>query len=493
MTEDQSRIVEALESGRVRGAPGPLRRIDTHMSHVFLGRDRVFKLKRAVRMPFVDFSTLEARRAACETELEVNRRFASRLYLGVEPIIRDEAGGFRLGGPGAPADWLVVMRPFAAGALFDEMARAGVLTTDLVGQAADKIAVAHAAAEVVRDAGRPDYYLAIARGLERTEADGAAAHGLHPGPDEIYRRLEQAFERAGPLIEARRRQGKVRRGHGDLHLRNLCLFEGGATAFDALEFDPALATSDVLYDLAFLLMDLRRRGLEDHANVAMNRYCDASGEAEAALALLPPFMALRATVRMAVAMEAGDSVEAGTYRALGLQLLAPQPPRLVAIGGLSGSGKSAVARRIAPRLPGVCGARLLRTDVIRKAAGAPLDADAYRPERRAEVYCQLAARAADALGAGCSALADATFQDQDARALFGAAAFTGVWLRAAPEVRLARVRARTGDASDADAAVAAAQREPELSGWTVVDAEGPLEAVVREACAALGLTSEPGV
>jgi aminoglycoside phosphotransferase family enzyme/predicted kinase len=489
MTHDQTALLKAIESGGAVGEPGPLERIDTHLSHVFLGRDRVFKLKRAVRMPFVDFLALESRHMACDAELEINRRFAPDLYLGVEPIVAGAGSGFRLGGPGEAVDWVVVMRRFPPGALFDEMAKAGTLSADLVGEAAERIARFHAEADVVPGAGRPADYLAIVDNLRRTESDGATVHGLKPGSDLIYTEVAAAIRRAAPLIEGRRAEGKVRRGHGDLHLRNICLFEGRATPFDALEFDPALATSDVLYDLAFVLMDLVHRGLKPHANLAMNRYWDTAGESEEALALLALFMALRAAVRTAVAMEAGDPAEAEAYRVLGLTLLKLHPPRLVAIGGLSGSGKSAVARLIAPELGGVCGARLLRTDVIRKASG-PLAPDAYSDQARARVYDLMSARAARALAAGCSVLADATFQQAEGRAaIANSGDFRGVWLRASADVRIARVSGRNNDASDADARVAANQHEPEIeAGWTIVDAEGPLEEVAQKVRAALGMS-----
>lgn len=483
-------MVQALESGGATGEPGPLKRIDTHLSRIFLGRQRVYKLKRAVRLPFVNFSDIQRRRAACQAELEVNRRFAGALYEAVQPVAQAPDGALRLGAEGEALDWVVVMRRFEDGALFDELARDGRLTPELVGEAARRVARAHAAAASVPGAGRPDDYLAIVTGLRRTEADGAAAHGLKPGPDALYASLESELGRQAPLIEARRAAGKVRRGHGDLHLRNICLYEGRATPFDALEFDPALATADVLYDLAFLLMDLRRRDLVVHANVAMNAYWDAAGEEERGLRLLPIFMALRAAVRTAVAMEAGAPDEAAAYRALGLRLLEPTTPRLVAIGGLSGSGKSAVARLIAPDLPGVCGARFLRTDVIRKAGrdlSEHLGADAYSREARAAVYADLDAHARDALGAGASVIADATFQDAEARArIMAVGPFAALWLRASPDIRIARVLHRKGDASDADAKIAAAQEEPELEpGWTVIDAEGTLEEVAASARAFL--------
>jgi aminoglycoside phosphotransferase family enzyme len=485
----QAEIVAALESGAAMGEAGPLRRIDTHLSRVFLGK-RVYKLKRAVRLPFVNFSDVERRRAACQAELELNRRFAGPLYEAALPITRGPEGRIRLGGEGPALDWVVVMRRFADGALLDELARAGRLEPGLVGEASEALARFHAEVAPVRDAGGGEGYLAIVRGLRRTEADGAAAHGLKPGPDKLYGALEAEIGRKAPLIEARRRAGKVRRGHGDLHLRNICLYQGRALPFDALEFDPALATADVLYDIAFLLMDLRRRGLKRHANLAMNAYWDAAGEAESGLALLPLFMALRAAVRAAVAMEAGEPDEAEAYRTLGLVLLAPSDARLVAIGGLSGSGKSAVALELAPELPGVCGARLLRTDVIRKA-GRPLTwalgPEAYSSERRSAVYAALAEHAREALAAGASVIADATFQEAEARArLLAAGPAAGLWLRASKATRLARVGARAGDASDAGVAVAAAQMEPELEpGWIVIDAEGPLQEIVAAARAAV--------
>ena len=490
----QAAIAAALESGAATSEPGPLRRISTHLSHVFLGRERVYKLKRAVRLPFVDFSSLEQRRAACEAELELNRRFAGPLYERVLPVTRLADGQVRLGGDGAALDWVVVMRRFEDGALLDELARAGRLEPALVGEAAQAIARFHAEAASVPGAGRPEDYLAIVRGLRRTEADGAAAHGLGPGPDGLYAALEAEIGLRATLIERRRHAGKVRRGHGDLHLRNICLFEGRAVPFDALEFDPALATADVLYDVAFLLMDLRRRGLLGHACLAMNAYWDAAGEEEDGLALLPLFMALRAAVRSAVAMEAGDPGEAEAYRELGLELLAPSQPRLVAVGGLSGSGKSALARRLAPDLPGVCGARLLRTDVIRKAGHPQAEAlgpDAYSPARRAAVYAELAEHARQALAAGASVILDATFQEPEERArLLAVGSVAALWLRASTETRLDRVRGRTGDASDADARVATAQTEPDLEpGWTVLDAEGALEGTLARARAALDLPS----
>jgi predicted kinase len=308
----------------------------------------------------------------------------------------------------------------------------------------------------------------------------------------LFEQLDTELTRIDRSIEVRRKRGKVRRGHGDLHLRNICLFEGEPTPFDALEFDERLATTDVLYDLAFLIMDMRHAGLAAQANAVMNAYWDAAGEDEAALDLLPFFMSLRAAVRMAVAVETAKLEEAHRYRQLGLALLAPAPARLVAIGGLSGVGKSAVAEALAPMLPGPAGARLLRSDVLRKRMlGLALEEraheSAYASERQAAVYQELAARAEDALANHASVVADATFrtmlQRESIRRAAHGAAFAGYWLRAPLHIRLKRVAQRFGDASDADVNVAAEQKEPSdlPAFWRTLDASASSPAELAEA------------
>ena len=489
--DDRQRVaVAAIESGAATGDRRPLRRIDTHMSHLFLGPERVYKLKRSVRHAFGDMSSIEARRKACEAELEVNRRLAPELYERVLPVVRDPGGDLRVGGEGQIEDWVVAMQRFPDEALFAEMADAGVLGPELIGEAAAVIARFHASLPPLEQAGHAVDYRRITEGLRRTEAEGAAALGVTPASESLFDALDRATVRLSPVIEARREAGWVRRGHGDLHLRNICVFNGRATPFDALEFDPALASADVLYDLSFLLMDLRARGLDDLANVAMNTYWDASGQPEEALVLLPLFMALRAAVRMAVAFEAGDLVESEAYRVLGRRLLQLSPPSLLALGGLSGTGKSTVARAVASGLPGCCGARVLRTDTIRKrlAKIAPDDRlaeEAYGFGARARVYDVLADDARKTLAAGVSVIADATFREASLRAEIEGAAegfdFRGLWLSASAKVRAARVALRRGDASDATVETALGQVEPHAVGaWEIVDADRPLASVIKD-------------
>jgi aminoglycoside phosphotransferase family enzyme/predicted kinase len=489
---EQAAIVAALESGAATGDSQPLQRLDTHMSRVFVGPDQVYKLKRARRHPYIDLSSPEQRHVACDAELAVNRPLAPDLYEAVRAVTRDADGALSLDGPGEIVDWLVTMKRIPPGDILDEMTDAGRLTPALVRELAETVARFHGSLAPVTDAGRPADYGRIIDGLQVAEAEGAAALGVRRTASPLFDRLRAELSRQSATIDARRRAGWVRRGHGDLHLRNICVFNGRVTPFDALEFDPALALGDTLYDLAFLLMDLEARGLRVQANLAMNLYWDASGQPEAALALLPFFTALRACVRMAVAVEAGSLDEADRYQALALRLLRPRRPRLLAIGGLSGCGKSALAAAIAPRLPGPCGGRLLRSDVVRKQlAGVEtarrLEASAYDPVARAGIYRHLAQRSREALAAGAAVVADATFREDEARSAIEGAAqgypFAALWLRADTSVRIARIVARTGDPSDITAEIAAVQTEPAglTDGWRVLDANGAETAVVAAA------------
>lgn len=494
-------LADLIETGGIEGVAGPVTRFETHLSEILLAGDWAFKLKKPVRMPFVDFSTIERRHAACRAEVEINRRMGSPLYLGTFALARDADGRLHLDGEGEALDWVVTMKRFDTSQQLDQLADAGSFDTGLAVRTADRIAEMHAGLAPVLTAGHAADYRDVIRGLRKTEADGAERQGLKVGEHAPFDALDSALAHLDPLIERRRAGGKVRRTHGDLHLRNICVFEGEVTPFDALEFDERLATTDVLYDLAFLLMDMRHSGLRREANIVMNRYWDSSGETEEALALLPFFMALRASVRMAVAVEAGKLDEAQTYRALAFDLMKREKPLSVAIGGLSGTGKSTVAAEVAPYLPGAVGARLLRSDVLRKSGtgkspeAARAAADAYSDDQRAEVYHALRDHAGAAVSSGASVLADATFKERSARDLIGT--ISGVhtqafWLEAPREVRLSRVSGRHNDASDADVQVAAAQAEPDNLGpdWRSVDADRPVHAISRDILAQIAQADE---
>ena len=313
------------------------------------------------------------------------------------------------------------------------------------------------------------------------------------------------------MLLRRGRDGYVRRGHGDLHLGNIAAIGGEPVLFDAVEFSDAIASGDVLYDLAFLLMDLEERGMRRAANRLFNRYLAAEPpEALAGLSALPLFMSLRAAIRAKVEAAKGDRLAgaereraralARGYFDLALAFLCYVAPRLVAVGGLSGAGKSALAGGLAPRLGRAPGALWLRSDIERKAMfGVPetvrLSGDAYAPEVTREVYRRLGDKARRALGAGSAVLVDATFSTGRERAALARAAaevgvaFDGLWLETPLAVRLARVESRGADASDADRTVAEKQRAEPLGerGWTAIHASGALEATVEQAARRLGL------
>lgn len=468
-------------------------RVDTHAAMVFLAGGRAYKLKRAVRYPYLDFSTVERRRAACEAELTLNRRTAPSLYLGVEPVVRRPDGDLAIGGPGDVLDWLVAMRRFPADALFDAMAERGALTPGLMRALADAVAAFHATAERRPDGGGA----AAMRGV----VDGNIAE-LRGNPalfpeDRVARlaaRSAGALDRMAALLEERRRGGQVRHCHGDLHLRNIVLLDGVPTLFDGIEFDESFAVVDVLYDLAFLLMDLDHRGLRPLGNAVLNRYLEATGDL-AGLALLPLFLSVRAAVRAKIAAAvaavqddraaaAGLEREALAYLDHALRALEPPPARLVALGGLSGTGKTRLARALAPALGPAPGAVVLRSDAVRKrlfgvAETDRLPPEAYAPAVTARVYAVLAENARTVLRAGHAAVADAVHARPEERAAIAAVArvagarFDGRWLDAPLAVRIDRIGRRRGDASDATAEVARRQETYDLGplDWLRVRAD----------------------
>lgn len=507
MTDEQAETIAFLESGKAFAGGGAPRRIDTHAASVFLTGERAWKLKRAVRFGYLDFSTAGKRRQALDTELRLNRRTAPELYLAVTPVTREDGGGLAIGGAGPAVDWLLEMRRFPDGALLSEIADRGELDEATVLRLADRIHGFHADAPPDRSTGGA----ARMRGVVDGNGESLAAfpEAFEPARAEaLVARQRAEIDAHAALLDERARAGRVRHVHGDLHLANIAMIDGAPTPFDCLEFDAALATIDTLYDLAFLLMDLWRRGLRAEANAALNRCLDLAPEDEDGIVLMPLFLSIRATVRAHVlaarhARTGGDEAALEDARdCLGLaeRLLEPRPARLVVIGGLSGTGKSTIARRVGWAVGRPPGARILRSDVLRKrfAGVAPeerLPPESYGEESHARVYGAMMATAEALLAAGWSTLADAVFaRPEERRAIADAAAragagFDGLWLEAPAEVRIARIGGRTGDASDADAAVAARQEDyavGDLGGWHRVAATGSIDEAAARALAVLG-------
>ncbi len=499
---EQSAVIAFLSNAENYPGADIVKLIGTHAAIVFLAGDRAYKLKRAVKLPYLDFSTIEKRRTVIERELEINSRATPELYLSILPVTPGPGKeSLKLGGSGEAVDWLLVMRRFDQDAVLHKMACDGRFTRELAVELANTVEHFHRHAAVVEKAG-------FARSLERVANDletalcgpVAQARGLRACA--FIERLRQELSSKQGFIEEREREGFVRHCHGDLHLKNIVLWEGKPRLFDALEFDDQLATIDVLYDLAFLLMDLWRRSLKQEANVILNHYlqCASIREIEG-LALLPLFLSFRSAIRAMTGIHAlavcgqaeceGLVPEIESYAGFAASVLSPAQPQLVAMGGLSGAGKTSVAREAAAAVGAPPGALHIRTDVERKilhgvALTHRLPQGAYTPESRDEVYRRVFRKAEVALDSGYSVVVDAVFPDPSQRAqlrdiaLRTNASFRGIWLQADERLLKERVAARGADASDADAAIIEKQlrsvEPPE--NWIKIDSSGGKDATV---------------
>lgn len=471
----------AFLKGETWGFPGqPVEHVETHAAHVFLTGERAFKIKKDVRLPYLDFSTPEKRRATLAAELEINRLFTPDLYLRLDEVL---------------AEPVLVMRRFPAQALLAWQMAHGPVSPALANRLAEMVAASHTHAprRDVMGAG-----IMAGLGAQLSQAFIDSPDIFSPADTlEFHALYESALGAQRGLLNDRGERGLVRRCHGDVHCGNIFLEEGEPRLFDAIEFSEAIATIDVLYDLSFLLMDLWSNGEQQAANIVLNRYLllrrreeDLSG-----LAALPLFLATRAGVRALVTADLAHELAVGkSLKERGQALdwfrasndyLKVGPPMLLCIGGLSGSGKSTAAAAIAPELGAAPGAIHVRSDVERKVlAGVAeterLPPESYRREASFEVYAACLDRAERALKAGHSVVLDAVFARDSERhaaaelARRTKAHFAAVWLDAPAEVLSARVTARSGDASDATADVVAAQLAYDLGhlDWPRIDAGG---------------------
>ena len=499
IADNQQAATALLADSATHGIAGPVEVIETHISRIFLAGNRAYKLKRAVKLPYVDFSTPELRQATCMMEVELNSVTAPGLYLGVRRITREPDGRLVLDGDGELIDAVVEMERFDQSALFDRMALAGELTPELMTETTRMIVRFHRAAPVVHVGGGASNLAGV---LDINRAGFATSHVFE---DNEVAALDTSFRlvlaRHAALLDRREEAGKVRRCHGDLHLRNICLLDGEPRLFDCIEFNDQIATIDVLYDLAFLLVDLWHRGHPELANLVANRYLDESDD-EDGFPLLPFLMAIRAAVRAHVTAtqieEAGGrsdglAAEARSYFDLARNLLRDCSPRLIAIGGLSGSGKTTIAEALAAHIGAPPGARIVESDRIRKALhGVPpetrLPDKAYRPEVSGKVYREMAWRTGLILSEGGSVVADAVFDKPADRERIEREAtdrglpFLGIWLEANPDVLWRRVSERKSGPSDATVDILSRQLARHVDGivWRHVDAEREPAAIVAD-------------
>lgn len=493
-------LIAALQSPDAYPHPvDDVRLLETHISWVLLAGDYAYKLKKPVRLDFLDFSTLERRRHFCHEELRLNRRLAPDLYLDVVPIAGSPTDP-RFGGDGPPLEYGVRMRRFPQERLLSTMIAAGMLRPEHIDLLAAEAAAFHAALPPALDEapwGTPEIVEREARdnfdALDRSVRNPRLRSEL----EQLRRWTEEEFERRWTDFAARRRNGAVRECHGDMHLGNMVLQDGRVVIFDGIEFSEELRWIDVLSEAAFVVMDLEDRGRPDYARRFLNAYLERTGD-YGGLPVLPFYLVYRALVRAKVAairaaQRSGDneqpSSDADTagYIDLAVKMTRSRQPRLWITHGPSGSGKTTGSGRAVE----VWGAVRVRSDVERKrllqaplrtGSSASADPELYSAAATERTYARLADCAAGIVRAGFPAIVDATFlRTSDRRRFHKLAAdlnvpFGILDFTADPACLRERVRARAAaaqDASDADEHVLERQLQtseplsPEERAWVV--------------------------
>ena len=501
-----------MTPGGAAGAGGPSV-VETHVSVLLFGPDRVLKFKKPVRFPFLDFTTVEARRRACAEEIEANRRLAPDVYLGLADVVLDPAGGPGAGGP--VLDHAVVMRRLPEERRLGLLVRQG--TEDLrpaLRALAARLSAFHGAARRGSDIDQAATPEALATTWRRCLDAMAPWVGRLVDGDtlaEVERLATRYLDGRRPLLERRIAEGRICDGHGDLLADDVFLLDDGPRILDCVEFDPALRHVDVIADVAFLAMDLERLGAGQLAREFLAAYQDAAGE-RFPESLLHHYLAERAAVRAEVAcLRAGQGNGAGDGGARALLDLAASHLRrgravLVVVTGLPGAGKSTLARALGER----SGWPVVRSDEVRRELVAPWSGDplvaaafpgAYDVEVTGRTYATMLERAEASLGQGQSVVVDATFAASAQRRAAEAAARRAVadlvvlHCRADRAVREERLVARAGrgrDVSGADVEVARAMEragaEAPWEGAYELDTTGGLPTALETALGAIGPT-----
>jgi hypothetical protein len=488
---DIARLIDALR--RPEAYPHGVETVEirqTHISVVALAGAYAYKVKKAVDLGFLDFTTLEKRRHFCEEEVRLNRRLAADVYLGVVPLV-ESRGGLVVEGEGRAVEYAVKMRRLPGRATLLEHLRRGALTEEALIGLARRVAAFHEHAASGPDIGRYGRWEVVA-GNARENLDQSRSHVGECLSEAVFgglgERLEERLRALRPLIEARARSHVPRDTHGDLHLEHVYLFPERApprdlVVIDCIEFNERFRYADPVADMAFLVMDLAFHGRRDLATGFADAYFAAADDAEGR-ELLPFYVSYRAAVRGKVeGMAAGeDELPAAERRAaverarahwlLALaELEAPaRRPCLVLVGGLPGTGKTTLAERLADE----AGFELVSSDHVRKelaglgpetSAAAAFGEGIYTPEWDDRTYGACLERASDLLFRGKRVIVDASFREAKRRRTFLEAAVThgvrGVFLgcSASPDTVERRLAARGGGPSDADWAIYRAAAE----------------------------------
>ena len=445
-TLNTNELIEALTKPDAYVGPvAEVEHLETHISLLFFAGTRVYKVKKSVDLGFLDFTTLERRKFYCDEEVRLNRRLSPEVYLGVVPIVVDDAGGLSVGGAGEPIEWAVAMQRLPAAAMLDARLEEGEVDYEMVRELAHLLAGFHSKSrtgEGVDSFGGPD---AVAELVRTTltelepfagEPDRPTDSGLRALSLDRLRFMKESAEtflaKSRDLMEERVREGRIRDGHGDLHAGNICYRHGEIAIYDCIEFSEAFRCSDVACDLAFLAMDLDYRGFHAFAAFLVRQYQAHSADPKLG-ELIGFYKQYRAVVRAMVACVTARELErdsdkflaklAEARRYINLATSYALSPCLVLMSGLPGSGKSTIARGLARPIH----ALIHRSDVRRKSLHqipAPIPKQSgfsegiYSPDQIKRTYSNLLESTLHDLRHGRSVIVDATFSKSDRREEF---------------------------------------------------------------------------
>jgi len=508
----EERLIESLLHGTAYPHPvDNIRLLETHISWVILTGSFAYKIKKPIKLEFLDFLSLERRKYFCGEELRLNRRWAAELYLDVVPI----CGSFEkpvVGGTGSPIEYAVKMLQFPQSAQLDEQLDDGLLNDADMVELAEMIAAQHGLVEVAAQSSAAEAVESVRHPmLENIEhlkshVSRADLQSLSSWTSNNLRDLQAT------LIQ-RQKDGFIRECHGDLHLRNLVRLASGIAAFDCVEFSADLRNIDVMSDVSFLMMDLIARERQDLAYLFINRYLECTGD-YSGMSVFGLYYVYHALIRAKIAAIRSVERTDETDRQRDLEEMAhccsvahrwiePRRPCLIAMHGFSGSGKTTLSQQLISRLPAI----RIRSDLERKreygldeaeGSGAGIGTGIYDPRARAGIYEKIAAEAETSLRLGQHVIADASFLKRKDRQHFQALAkrldadFVFADTYAEPDELLRRVQLRQRDESDASEADTKVLRyqfenaEPldaEELEWTITvatDAEIDVDAVVRQ-------------
>ncbi|MDH3552936.1 MAG: AAA family ATPase [Gammaproteobacteria bacterium] len=468
----EKKLIRSLLRERAYAHPVEnIRLLDTHISWVILTGNFAYKIKKPIKLEFLDFSSLEQRRHFCEEELRLNRRWARDLYVEVVPI----SGSFEdpeVGGEGDPIEYAVKMLQFPQSAQLDVQLDAGLLTGADMIALAERIAAQHGTIPACTQLSEKDT-IRLVRHPMLENIEHLKQHARWDELQGLSTWTGNSLQELWPTLIQRQDAGYVRECHGDLHLANLVRLPSGISAFDCVEFNADLRNIDVISDVSFLVMDLISKGRQDLAYVFINRYLECTGD-YAGMSVFGLYFVYHALIRAKIAaihsIERSDETdrqrdldEMSHHCSVARRWIEAKRPSLVAMHGFSGSGKTWLSQQLISRLPAI----RVRSDIERKrrygleeseASGAGVGTGIYEASSKADIYKTLAAAAETSLRLGQHVIADASFLGRQDRRRFQKlaksldATFVIVDVQAGPDELAQRLQQRRRDASDASEA-----------------------------------------